>query len=177
MARINGVNSDYIKQGDGIIEVDPRPANLEMKLFICPHEQNSALEAENNICIGEDSACPNPGPKTGHAMVQLSQNNGIRMMAGDDNLLQVHQGSGSIEMSPASGQVQVNGAIRLVANGHTITIVPSASGISMTHTNGASVEFKPNGDLDLNTKNSSGTVNIQGNLVVSGTVTRQGQII
>ncbi|MEM0995717.1 MAG: hypothetical protein AAGN35_01500 [Bacteroidota bacterium] len=178
MARINGVNSDYIKQGDGIIEVDPKPANLEMKLFICPYGQPSSLEAESNYCDGTDSGCPNSaGNDPGHALMQLSQSDGVRLQADGGNELRVHQGNGPITLAPASGTVEVSGALTLEVDGQRLSITPSTAGIMLEHTNGARVVFLPNGDLDLITKNNSGTVNIQGNLVVSGTLTRMGVVL
>lgn len=178
MARINGVNSDYIMQEGAIIAVDPKPANLELKLFLCPHEQKNALEAESNTCTGVDTLCPSPALKTGHALLHLSQTEGIKLKTDGGNELRLHQNSGQdagvILLKPAS-KVKVTGVMELVAGGHTITITPSATGVTLQHANGARVVFKANGDLDLVTKNNTGTVNIQGNLVVSGTLSRQGQ--
>ncbi|MCB9232794.1 MAG: hypothetical protein H6581_14075 [Bacteroidia bacterium] len=184
MARINGVNSDY-KFINGIVDKSwkpPLPApNLEMKLFICPYEEKNALEADNNICVGEDNACPHAVTQNGHAFVHLSQTEGIKLKTDGGTQIQLEQnsggGTGKITLNPASGTTHFNGEIELVANGHTIKISPLGTGISLKHTNGAEVVFKANGGLDLITKNNTGTVNIQGNLVVSGTLTRQGQAI
>lgn len=180
MARINGINSDYVLQGDQIIEIDPKPANLELKLFICPHDQNNALQAENSVCTGEDSACPNPGAKSGHALVHLSQNGGIRLVTDGGTELQLHQNSGPdagvIALRPAGAKVHLEGALELEAGGRTLTITPSGAGVTIA-SGGAQVRMLPNGNLDLITQGNSGTVTVQGNLVVSGTLTRQGQQI
>ncbi|HHG85209.1 MAG TPA: hypothetical protein ENJ82_10735 [Bacteroidetes bacterium] len=180
MGRINGVNSDYTRQGDGIIEVTPKPANLELKMFICPHDQKNALEAESAICTGLDSACPNPGPKTGHALLHLSESEGLRLGTDAGTELRLHQNTGpdagKIVLSPAASEVRIVGALKLEAGGQTVTITPSAAGISIAG-GGAEIVLKPNGDLDLVTQNGTGTVNIMGNLVVSGTLTRTGQQI
>lgn len=181
MGRINGINSDYILGPDGIIEVPHTPGTLDLKLFLCPYDQPNALQETSGTCTGTEAACPNAGPKTGHALVHLNETSGISLQTDGGTTLRVHQNSGpdagKISFSPAAAIVKVNGAIELVAGGHTITITPSATGISFQHSNGAQVVFKPTGDLDLITKNNTGTVNIKGNLVVTGTVTRQGQII
>jgi hypothetical protein len=184
MGRINGINSDYKMIGGQIKPsvpeaIPPAPLigapPLELKLFICPYNQPSALQSEVEalICDGTNATCPTLN--VGHALVHLSQTDGIKLTAGLENTVQVAQ-NGMIALSPTNGQtVQVNGPLVVLANGHTLTITPSAAGITLQHANGAKVVFKPNGDMDLVTKNNTGTVNIQGNLVVSGTLTRQGQ--
>jgi hypothetical protein len=181
MARINGINSDFAMVGGKIDKVTPTPANLELKLFLCPYEQNNALEAESGVCNGLNSTCPNPGPKTGHAIVHLSQNEGISLVTDGGTKLQLHQNSGpnagTIALSPANAKVRINGALEIVSQGQTFTITPSPAGITLQHTNGAGVVLKANGDIDLITKNNTGNVNIQGNLIVSGTVTRQGELL
>jgi hypothetical protein len=178
MARINGINSDYAMVDGAIAKVEPNPANLELKLFLCPYEQPNGLEAESGTCNGLKTTCPNPGPKTGHALVHLSQNEGIKLVTDDGTMLQLHQNSGGspgqIVLHPAGTKVKIESALELVAGGHTITITPSAQGVTLQHTGGASVVFKPNGGMDILTLNNTGTVTIQGNLVVSGTLTRQG---
>ncbi len=214
MGRINGVNSDYKMIGGAIGKVEPNPANLELKLFLCPYEQHNELEAETGTCAGIDTVCPNPGPKLGHALLHLSQTEGITLKTDGGTTLQLHQNAGPtpglIAMTPAGGKVRVNGAMELVAGGHTISMTPSATGVALQHTNGAKLDFKvggameivaggqsititqsaagitlqhtngskvvfkPNGNLDLITNNNTGTVNIQGNLVVSGTLSRNG---
>lgn len=181
MARINGINSDYILGPDGIVEVPPLPGNLDLKLFLCPYKEPNALEATSGTCTGTDSACPHDGPKTGHALVHLSETQGVRLATDSGTQLRLHQNSGvdagKISLSPAAAVVKVNGGMEMVAGGHTLTITPSATGITVQHANGARVVFLPTGDLQLITKANTGTVTIQGNLVVTGTVTRQGQII
>lgn len=205
MARINGINSDYILGPDGIVEVPPSPGNLDLKLFLCPYKEPNGLEATSGTCTGTDAACPHAGAKTGHALVHLSETQGIRLATDAGTHLQLHQNSGpdagKISLRPAAAVVrvegslelsagghtfhlgthatgvQLDGALQLVAGGHTLSITPSATGITVQHANGARVVFKPNGDLDLITKNNTGVVTIQGNLVVSGTLSRQGQIL
>jgi hypothetical protein len=178
MGRINGINSDYKKIDGTITKVTPEPANLELKLFLCPYDEPNGLEEESGICNGLKGSCPNAGPKSGHALLHLSQTEGINLVTDDGTKLQLHQNTGPnagvIALSPASGKVRIDGAVELVAGGHTLTITPSGTGITLQHANGARVVFKTNGDLDLVTKNNTGTVNIQGNLVVSGTLSRNG---
>lgn len=181
MARINGINSDYAMIDGAITKVEPSPANLELKLFLCPYAQPNGLEAESGTCSGLEASCPHPNPKTGHALVHLSQTEGLKLCTDGGTLVQLNQNAGGnpgvILLHPAGGKVMVDGAVELVAGGHTLTITPSGTGITLQHANGAKVVFKPNGDLDLVTKNNTGTVNIQGNLVVSGTLSRQGQLL
>lgn len=178
MGRINGINSDYAMIDGAIAKVEPNPANLELKLFLCPYEQPNGLEAESGTCNGLKTTCPNPGPKTGHALLHLSQTEGIKLVTDDGTKLQLFQNAGGnaglIALSPAGGKVHIDGAMELVAAGHTLTVTPSAAGITLQHANGSRVVFKANGDLELVTKNNAGTVTIQGNLVVSGTLTRNG---
>jgi len=44
MGRINGANSDYIFDGNGVVEVKPEPSALYLKLYICPYGHLNPLE-------------------------------------------------------------------------------------------------------------------------------------
>jgi flagellar basal body rod protein FlgF len=206
MARINGINSDYRMIGGKIQEVLPPPANLELKLFICPTAQPNGLEAEAATCNGQNTTCPSA--HVGHALLHMHQVDGIKLVTDNGNMLQLNQ-AGVIALSPPT-KVQVTSPLEVVKDGQTITVTPSGtgvlvqhtggssirfksngtleittggqtvtisgsgSGMDMLHPNGSKVTFKSNGGMDLVTNNNTGTVTIQGNLVVSGTLTRNG---
>lgn len=216
MARINGINSDYRMVGGKVQEVSPAPlpppANLDLKLWICPAGSPNGLEAETGTCTGLNTTCPSA--HAGHALVHLSETEGLKLVTDAGTSLQLFQNSGpnagQIVLHPAAAKVHVDGVLELTAGGHTVTITPSAAGITVQHAGGGAVKFKSNGSLELTTggqtvtvsgtgtaltiahangsqvafKNSggldlvtnggTGTVNISGNLVVSGTLTRNG---
>jgi hypothetical protein len=185
MGRINGINSDYAMKNGAVGPVFP-PAKppmaplpsaprVDMKLFICPYNQPNGLEAEGTVCTGVDASCPHVPEKTGHALLSLNQDQGIQLIAGPGNKVQIDQ-SGAIVLAPTT-KVVVGKTLEITADSQTFTVTPSSAGITLQHANGARVVFKANGDMELVTKNNSGTVSIQGNLVVSGTVMRNGQVI
>lgn len=190
MARINGINSDYKKMGDGIVEVSPQPSNLELKLFLCPYGEPNQLEEESGVCTGTEAACPHPAPKNGHAMVALSQSEGIRLQTDGNNQLRLFQTSdpshpGSIHLNPTNaGEAKVNGDFRVdgeaefrgdfqvrTSNGNTILIDVSSSTVTVRNSSGARIVLKSNGDMDLHTSGNNGNVKVHGNLLVTGTVT------
>lgn len=216
MARINGINSDYRMVGGKVQEVSPAPlpppANLDLKLWICPAGSPNGLEAESGTCNGLNTTCPSG--HAGHALINLSETEGLKLITDAGTSLQLHQNSGpkagQIVLHPAAALVHVDGALELAAGGQTVTITPDATGITvqhvsgamlkfktngsidltmsgqtlniatggnalnLTHNNGSKVAFKTNGGMDLVTNGGTGTVNISGNLVVSGTLTRNG---
>lgn len=83
MVRIKGANSDYIfdvDKGQIIEQTGEHPVYL--KIFLCPHDMPSHVEAPyestaGNWCQGIDAACPHPGKKDGHALISLHQTDGI----------------------------------------------------------------------------------------------------
>ena len=184
MARINGINSDYKKTGESILPVEPPPSNLELKLFLCPYGEPNQLEAESNVCTGTDTACPHSPQDSGHAMVHLSQADGIRLQTDSDNQLRLFQKDdqnfpGSIHLSPSSpGEAKVNGKLRVdgnfevrTSNGNTVLINVTGSTVTVRNSSGARIVLKSNGDMDLHTSGNNGNVKVHGNLLVTGTVT------
>ncbi|MEM6263411.1 MAG: hypothetical protein AAGI38_12940 [Bacteroidota bacterium] len=175
MARINGTNSDYVFDAvsGGVVEVpDPKPA-VEMRLFICPYDMPNTLEdqgSEPSRCIGIDEDCPNP-TKSGHALMHLHQNDGITLRTDNRNILQLTQ-NGDIQLRPSTGgQAEVRGIFEVrQASGNTVLLEVGPSDVRIRAVNGAEVVIRSNGNIDLITENNAGTVNIQGNLVVSGTI-------
>ncbi|MEO1261098.1 MAG: hypothetical protein AAFZ15_20015 [Bacteroidota bacterium] len=161
MARINGVNSDFHLQTNGEIKEDQGDP-LFMKLFICPYNEPNALEeASGAVCTGIDTACPATPNKTGHALVELNQDNGITLRTDNGNNLQVDQG-GNIRLNP-------NGDLK-VKTGFTIKV--TGNKVSLESPSGAKVVMQSNGNVDIFTKNDNGNVVVHGNLQYTGTLAK-----
>lgn len=160
MARINGVNSDYHLKTNG--EIKEEPGNpLFMKLFICPYKQPSALEkASGPVCTGTNTACPSP-TKTGHAMVELNQANGITLMTDNGNSLNVDQ-AGNIQLNP-SNDLKIKTGFTIKVTGNTV---------SLESPGGSKVVLQANGNVDIFTKNNAGNVVVHGNLQYTGTLAK-----
>jgi hypothetical protein len=121
MGRINGANSDYKHNGSGVVEAISGP--LYMKLYICPGGHDSPLENNdpNRYCIGTKEDCPTE--REGHAMIQLHEEDGVEIMAGDNNRILVKQ-NGDIELGKVDGPARIilqeDGQIHIHAG--TVTI-------------------------------------------------------
>lgn len=82
MVRIKGCNSDYIFDlGSHQIKEQPKDKPVYLKIFVCPNDMPSQVEAPhknqaNNWCQGTDEGCPDP-KHNGHALIQLHQEEGI----------------------------------------------------------------------------------------------------
>ena len=193
MGRINGVNSDYgrIK---GVISPMPSPMpapvspaptpppqwkTLELKLFICPENIPNRLEADTSVCEGLNTSCPAHG--AGHALVQLHENDGLRLVTDNNNCLQLDQ-SGNINMTPATtgkvvmtGNVEIrNGVLNILdAGGNPFLSVANSAfnlninGLSMNIDASGNLTITPppsgkvtiNGDLNVNNLHATGTIN------------------
>ncbi|MEL6863840.1 MAG: hypothetical protein AAFP19_05445 [Bacteroidota bacterium] len=174
MARINGVNSDYRydESQQGVVEVQPRPSPLEMKLFICPYDQPSALEAldgASSACQGTNTQCPQPGATNdGHAMVRLHQNEGVSLVADDDNRIDVQQ-NGNIQINPAN-RVRVNGPFEVRQRGGTsVWLNITDTQVRIESGSGAVVVLQSDGDIELRPA-SGRQVIVRGNMRVTGTI-------
>ena len=111
MGRIN----DYRYDGRGVVEEITDP--LYMKLFICPYNQPSSLQAAT-ACEGTDDSCPAASPALGHAMIRLHQEEGIELVTNGGNRVWVKQ-NGEIELGKAGGDAKIllkeNGEIEITA--------------------------------------------------------------
>ncbi|MBW4528274.1 MAG: hypothetical protein KME18_24355 [Phormidium tanganyikae FI6-MK23] len=150
MVRIKGVNSDYQfdAKEKGVREVKPPPEQLYMKLFICPNDEFSTIEnIPSECCHGESKTCPGRS-KSGHAMIQLHQKEGISLVTDRESKIVIDQ-AGNIRLaSQKSFEVEINGAkIRLDEQGN-IELTPASS-----------KQVKVTGDLS-----------IAGDLTVTGTL-------
>lgn len=116
MGRINGANSDYQHDGNGVVKLDGAPKPLYLKIYICPSEQKSPLETKVDPCTGTNAACP--GVKEGHAMLHLSEETGVEIVAGNNNRIVVKQ-NGDIELGKEDGAARIilksDGTIRIDA--------------------------------------------------------------
>lgn len=151
MARVNGVNSDYQLINGTIQEVSSEPAELYMKIFICPYRQPNALEPLNGAsrrCEGIDSLCPK-GDKgdgaLGHAMIQLHQGEGIKLITDKDNRLVLDQ-EGNIRLSPSiNGKAEVNGAFVIKRkSGEEVLLDVSLNKISLQVDGGPKIHIDGN---------------------------------
>jgi len=108
MVRLKGANSDYeySSQTDGIVDKTTERPELFLQIFICPYDMPSRIEKPHNgkWCIGTDQNCPHEGNKSGHALINLHQKEGISLITDNNNKLSVTQ-EGNIELIPASGKV------------------------------------------------------------------------
>ncbi len=185
MARTKGVNSDYLFNDDtqAIEEQVPFPKQLFMKIFLCPHNMPSHIEPpvlrddKKLRCEGEDATCPGGG---GHVLLSLHQSEGIKLVAGnqapgisliadDGARLDVKQ-DGTLRLAPsATGRVEVPGTLVVQrADGIQVLLSISDHEIAVGVEGGAQVVLKQGGDIDLKTRNQTGTVTVYGNLVVTG---------
>ncbi|MEM8897359.1 MAG: hypothetical protein AAGC85_04610 [Bacteroidota bacterium] len=139
MARINGANSDYkFDEGTGSVVENKSVSPLYMKIFICPYDQPSSLQAGGSAaCEGSDDTCPN-AITTGHASITLHQEEGIILLTDESTRIQIPQNGGAIDINGIQTERQSNGDqwVRLGANGPkiellnngSINLVPSGSG-------------------------------------------------
>lgn len=174
MARINGVNSDYKWMGDGVQPVELEsggrlidgtryPDPLNMKIFICPYKENSALEAEGDTCEGTNTSCPNGSGSDGHAMIELHEENGIELTTDDGNQLAVKQ-DGNIVLHPtSSGAVEVHGQLIVKTSNGAQTVIDAASGRITLTAGSAEIVLNSNGQISIN-----GNITLDGNLTVNG---------
>lgn len=158
ISRINGINSDYKMGNSGAIEeVEGDP--LFMRLFICPNRQPNKLKQKTGVCEGIGTSCP-ANPKTGHAMVELNESDGVILRTDGNNNLVVGQ-DGHIELN-AKNHVKIKS---------TFTIKISGNQASLESNGGAKIILKSNGNIEIATKNNTGEVLIKGNLKYTGTLT------
>jgi hypothetical protein len=121
MGRINGANSDYKHNGSGVVEQQSSP--LYLKLYICPDGLKSPLETNDPLiqCKGTKNDCPSN--KIGHALIHLNEEDGVEIMAGDNNRILVKQ-NGEIELGKEGGPARIilqnDGQILIYAG--TVTI-------------------------------------------------------
>ena len=127
--RINGTNSDYRFFADeGVVDSVAKregkwPKPLELKLFICPNGELSSLQTDDptKMCSGESTKCPSKA--VGHALLELHQNNGIRLVTDNNNYIQLDQ-QGSIHLSPAApGKVCAHGDVELNGSGNALLTI------------------------------------------------------
>ncbi len=110
MGRINGTNSDYRFDGQGIVEDLGDP--LYMKIFICPYNKPSSLQdldGESQACEGTDDNCPqsnDPQNATGHAMIKLHSAEGIQLVTDKGNRIWIKQ-NGDIELGKSGGTAKI----------------------------------------------------------------------
>jgi hypothetical protein len=196
--RIKGVNSEYERNADNeVVPVTPPPGKLFLKIFICPYNQPSRMEAPSGtpVCEGTDTQCPEFGhpdpedPNPGHAMIHLDEGDGIKLVTDGGNQIQLNQG-GNILLSPtAAGSVRVNGAFVISGNveangafviknssGSQVVVDVSENTISLQTTTGAKILLKADGNIELFTQNNTGMVKINGNARVTGDLTVDGTI-
>lgn len=177
MGRINGENSDYELVDGQIQQVDPFQT-LELRLFICPYDQPNKLEPLNGAsgrCTGIKSACPHVPEKNGHALVHLHQNEGVSLIADNNNELKVDQ-SGNIQLNPvAGGEVQIKGKLRLTIGSNTLLEVGDNNEVVLQSPSGAQVKLQQNGSIDVTPKSGS-TINLNGDVAVTGNITASGTI-
>lgn len=180
MARINGVNSDFKRIGDGVqpvrletggrvIVVDEEEVNvpdpLFMKLYICPYNEKSLLEAENDTCEGLNGSCPSPGTSNGHAMIEFHEDNGIELTTDDGNQLAIKQ-DGNILLQPtSSGAVEVRGKMVVKSSNGSQTVIDATTGqVTLRAGTGAEIVMNSNGQISI-----KGNITIDGGLTVNGT--------
>jgi hypothetical protein len=82
----------------------PADHPLFLKIYLCPYGQPSTVDqvpdAQTPHCAGVNATCPaDVDPRAGHAMVLLHQTEGIKLVAGTDNVLAVDQ-AGTITLAP-----------------------------------------------------------------------------
>jgi hypothetical protein len=82
----------------------PADHPLFLKIYLCPYGQPSTVDqvpdAQTPHCAGVNATCPaDVDPREGHAMVLLHQTEGIKLVAGTDNVLAVDQ-AGTITLAP-----------------------------------------------------------------------------
>lgn len=119
MGRINGTNSDYRFDGQGVIEDIGDP--LYMKIFICPYDKPSSLQnlnGESQACEGTDDDCPESALAAGHAMIKLHSAEGIQLVTDKGNRIWIKQ-NGEIELGKSGGTSKIllkeNGEIEITA--------------------------------------------------------------
>jgi hypothetical protein len=82
----------------------PDDLELFLKIYLCPYGQPSTVDQvpdnQTPHCAGVNATCPaDADPRKGHAMVLLHQTEGIKLVAGTDNVLTVDQ-AGIITLAP-----------------------------------------------------------------------------
>lgn len=188
MVRIKGENSDYrfdVTTG-GVLEVQPQPEQVYMKLFICPNDQPSLIDKRKSdaaCCEGVSQHCPG-NSKAGHAMIRLHQTEGISLVTDRDNRIILDQ-QGKIQLSPAT-QVELTGHLVLKQPGQAaeLTLKATEQGFELEMSTGAKICFDRSGNLELRPLDGKavsissnlrveGEIEIKGNLTVGGTINGQ----
>lgn len=167
ISRINGINSDYEMTEGGVIEeVNPGPKKLFMRLFICPYRKPNKLKQRTGICEGKNTSCPSPD-KIGHALVELHEKDGIKLMTDDGNQLVVDQ-EGNIRLD-ANIAVKVKNTLS-VKDAFTVSVTNNT--VSLEGPNGAKIVMNSNGNIEIFTAGNTGDVTVRGNLKYTGTLTK-----
>lgn len=153
----------HLSQTDGISLVTDGPSNADhtrLQLF-----QQSGPNA-GKIVLHPTGAAPTVAVD---GLIQLTANgHTVTITPSGTGITIQHAGGASVKF-------EAGGTLKLTAGAQTVTVSEAGGGLRLSHANGSSVTLKTNGGMDLITSNNTGTVNIQGNLVVSGTLSRQGQ--
>lgn len=168
MVRLKGANSDYeySSQTDGIVDKTKDKPELFLQIFICPYDMPSRIEKPHNgkWCIGTDQNCPHEGNKSGHALINLHQKEGISLITDNNNKLSVTQ-EGNIELIPASGKVIIK---RDKKPSCSLTLLEQ--GLEIKLENGAAIRFDLAGNIELSPAVNK-TVTVKGNLTVEKEIT------
>jgi hypothetical protein len=115
MGRIKGSNSDYKYEDGGIKEVKGEKAFL--KIFICPGDAPSRVEEHEgeDYCKGTDKECP--AKEQGHALLELHEENGATMQAGETKLTVKKEGiilqTGKLKLLVQEDGIEISGAPQL----------------------------------------------------------------
>lgn len=176
MTRIKGANSDYkySLKDRKIIEVSPKPDPLYLKIFICPYDQPGSIDEreKEDCCQGSDSHCPSveqkKGKGEGHALVELHQKEGVKLIADHQTQLVLDQ-KGSINLSPSQqqgfeGKVNVNGSLSVTGETSLNTVNFSKELCLKTPSSTNPVLKLSSEQLEINLNNSS-TIKINSNQV------------
>lgn len=173
MVRIKGANSDYRYDLDsgGIQEVFPQPSPVHLNLYICPYDMPSPVEAPTpeGWCEGQDATCPHPDETSGHALVQLHQDNGIALVTDGSNQLVIDQ-AGRILLEPARGQVIIG-----KPESTRLSLNQTAQGWDIQLPDGPQIHLNRDGSLHL-IAGQSGKVQVQGTLQVEADLDVAGDL-
>ncbi len=204
MARIKGANSDYqySAQANGIIEMQPLPKELYVRIFLCPYNMPSEIEPphDGKVCTGHSATCPHGPESPGHTLIFMHQHEGIRL-ATDKGELHLDQagvlnlkGRAAISQDLAiTGTTQIEGGLtireRAEISGELRVTPPAADSPALAVTaggvtlrcNGATVAVDAQGTITL-TPAKDRQVQIAGAAAVSGalsgpTITRLEETI
>jgi carbon monoxide dehydrogenase subunit G len=181
--RIKGANSDYrydLSKNQIVQEGGLENKKVYLKIFVCPYGMPSRVEPhEGESCEGIDAECPHGKQSPGHALISLDQEEGIKLIAANNNQLIVDQ-KGSIQLCAAK-QVEVKGNLvthspvevnnTLIVkqkNGKNVILEISEKSITMQVVGGAKISINESGNIELSPSGNSGKVIVNGDLDVKG---------